>query len=316
MNTQIYSLFIILAITILFLVLDLIRIDLLALLCMLALGWTGILTPEELLRGFSSNAVFVMMAVMVMGRAIDKTGIMDHFSRFVLEKVGTDRQKIIAWISLAIGSISGFIQNIGAVALFLPGIITTARRAKIPAPALIMPIGFAAIIGGTLTMVGSGPMLLVNDILRGADLPPYSVFSVTPLGILLLSVSILYFFIRGEKLLYKHSKAGIGGSEQEQLINKLHLPNNISHFRIEKESPLTGKTPEESGIWQDRGVHVLGLMRGADIEYSPWRGTVFESGQEIALLGSPEDIQTFAREYKLLKQNPSQKFDALRDPNK
>ena len=110
--------------TVIMLVFEVVRIDVVAIICMLALGWTGVLTPQETLSGFSSNAVIAMIAVMILGQGIAKTGIMDRFSRAVLEKVGRKKSSVIGVMSLSVGILSGLIQNIGAAALFLPGILT------------------------------------------------------------------------------------------------------------------------------------------------------------------------------------------------
>ncbi|MFO7584061.1 MAG: SLC13 family permease, partial [Anaerolineales bacterium] len=195
MDSAIITVLAILIVTVVALIFEVVRIDVVALVCMLALGWTGVLTPQETLSGFSSNAVVAMIGVMILGQGIAKTGIMDRFSRAVLEKVGTKKSSVIGVMSLSVGMLSGLIQNIGAAALFLPGILNISRREKIPASALIMPIGFAAILGGTLSMVGSGPLILINDLLRSADLAPYGLFSVTPVGFLLLLSGIGFFFL-------------------------------------------------------------------------------------------------------------------------
>ena len=316
MNADIGTLLIILGVTILLLILEVVRIDIVAMVCMLALGWSGVLEPSEMLQGFSSNAVMVMMAVMIMGCGIEKVGIMESFSRLLLEKVGDDKQKIIGWMSLVIGLLSGFIQNIGAIALFLPGIINISRRSKIPASELILPIGFAAILGGTLTMVGSGPLVLVNDLLRTANLEPYGMFSVTPVGLLLLLTGIGYFLRFGKDVLPQRGGDQFIESDQERLIQKLQLPNHIRHFSIGEKSPLIGKTAEESGIWQKPSIHILGITRGTEIEYSPWRETVFEEGQEIVLLGDKEDVDEIVAKNKLIEQKETMNFDALRDPGK
>ena len=160
---------IILTVTVFMLVFEILRVDVVAILCLLALGWSGVLDLQELLSGFASSAVVVMMAVMIMGRGIDKTGVMDRFAQWILRKVGVNKQKITGALSLSIGVISGFIQNIGAIALFLPGVINISRRLKIHISELIMPLGFAAILGGTLTMVGSSPLILTNDLLRQVE---------------------------------------------------------------------------------------------------------------------------------------------------
>ncbi|HSM25897.1 MAG TPA: SLC13 family permease [Anaerolineaceae bacterium] len=316
MNIEIIAVLIILSITILMLIFEIIRIDIVAILCMLVLGWTGILTPNEMLSGFSSNAVFVMMAVMIMGRGIKKTGIMDDFSRLVLEKVGNQKSKIIGFLSLTIGVLSGLIQNIGAIALFLPGILNISRRSKISPSELILPIGFSAILGGTLTMVGSGPLILINDLLNNANLESYKIFSVTPIGLLLLLVGIGYFFLFGKYVLPQKENEQQTETDQEKLIKTLHLPHNIWHYAIRPDSPLIGKTTEASGIWQKTGVNVLGLSRGKKIDYAPWRETLFEAGQELALLGSQEETKEFAEKNKLELNADSTHFAKLRDPER
>ena len=172
MTAQIIIVLIILAATVALLALDLLRIDLVGMLCMLALAWTGVLDPLDALTGFSSNAVIAMMAVMVLGRGIARTGMMDRFAQLVVRVAGDHHARLIALVSAAVGLLSGIIQNVGAAALFLPAMLAISRRKGLPASRIIMPIGFAAIVGGTLTMVGSGPLILTNDLLANAGLVP------------------------------------------------------------------------------------------------------------------------------------------------
>ncbi|MDZ7860928.1 MAG: SLC13 family permease [Candidatus Krumholzibacteriota bacterium] len=300
--------------TVVALIFETVRIDVVALICMLALGWTGVLTPQETLSGFSSNAVIAMIAVMILGQGIAKTGIMDRFSRAVLEKVGTKKSSVIGVMSLSAGMLSGLMQNIGAAALFLPGILTTSRREKIPASALIMPIGFATIVGGTLSMVGSGPLILINDLLRGADLAPYGLFSVTPVGIVLLLSVIGFFFLFG-KFVLPHSKSSDESiSEQDKLIEELHLPHHIWHYTIPPDSALAGKTTEQSGVWEKFNLNILGISQGREAEYAPWREAKFEAGQEMALLGNEENVKKFASAYNLIHQEQADRFSSLNDP--
>jgi di/tricarboxylate transporter len=314
MNAEISKMLLILLITIFLLIFEIIRIDLAAMVCMLSLGWTGILTTNEMLLGFSSNAVIVMIAVMIMGRGIDKAGIMDLFSTLILEKVGNERVKIIAWMSLAVGILSGFVQNIGAIVLFLPSILNISRRSRIPKSQLIMPIGFAAILGGTLTMVGSGPLVLINDLLINAGLKSFGMFSVTPIGILLLLSGIGYFLLFGKKVLPGRDDKKNIISNQEELIQKLHLPDHVWHFAINDHSPLVGKTAEDSGIWKKPMVNILAIVKGGELEYSPWRKTIFEAGQEIALLGAEDEVREFAQNNQLIEPMQTSKFGHLLDP--
>ncbi|MBN2200660.1 SLC13 family permease, partial [bacterium] len=316
MDPAVLAVLIILAVTVLLLAFEWVRIEVAALLCMLALGWTGVLTPQEAFSGFSSNAVIAMMGVMILGQGIAKTGVMDRFSLAVLRKAGTSRSKVTGWMSLSVGLLSGIIQNIGAAALFLPGILDISRRGKIPASLLIMPIGFAAILGGTLSMVGSGPLILINDLLRNAGLEPYGLFSVTPAGILLLLSGIGFFLLLGKFVLPDSPAQGPLVSEQEKLVDALRLPRHIRHTVIPPHSPLIGQTAEQSGAWNRFGLHVLGIARGRQVEYAPWRETRFEAGQELALLGDRKDIERFASDHGLTLRGNAEPFTPLHDPDR
>ena len=317
MDTAILTVLIILAATVLLLVFEVVRIDVVAIGCMLALAWTGVLDPDEALSGFSSNAVIAMMAVMILGHGIARTGIMERFSRMVLKRVGDSRPRVVALMSISVGILSGFIQNIGAAALFLPGILNISRRARIPASSLIMPIGFAAILGGTLSMVGSGPLILINDLLGRADLEPYGLFSVTPVGLILLVSGVSFFLVFGRFVLPASSSSGSHpSSEQDRLVESLHLPHHIWHFAIPEDSSLVGETHESAGVWRDYGLHILGICRERDVEYAPWRHKEFEGGQELALLGSKEDAARFAEAHGLIPEEEAPGLDSLLDPER
>lgn len=315
MEQGIIIVLIILGVTVVMLVLDLVRIDIVAIGCMLALGWTGILNPQEMFSGFSGNAVIAMLSVMILGRGIARTGIMDEFSKFIIRKAGTRKRNLVGLLSLSTGLLSGLIQNIGAAALFLPGILQVSHRTKIPASSLIMPIGFAAILGGTLTMVGSGPLILLNDLLRNEGHQAYNLFSVTPVGIVLLLSGIGYFLLFGSKVLPKKNVGETGKTEQEKLIERLNLPHNIKLLTITRESSLTGKTTEEASLWKKYHVNLLGIGKGDDVVYAPWRQTKFEDGQTLAILGSAENIKKFSKDFQLEDLSVSRYFSDEFNPN-
>jgi di/tricarboxylate transporter len=316
MDSAILTVLVILAATVVTLAAGFVSLEVAALLCMLALAWSGALTPQEALSGFSSQAVIAMMGVMILGRGIAKTGVMDRFAQAVLNKSGTSTSKVMAIMSLAVGALSGFIQNIGAAALFVPGILHVSRRGRIPPSTLIMPVGFAAILGGTLSMVGSGPLILVNDLLRGAGLAPYRLFDVTPAGVLLLVSGTAFFLLLGRVVLPVSARRGAPVSEQEKLVAALRLPRHIGHYAIPRNSALAGKTAEQSGAWSRFGLHVLGIARSQDVEYAPWRETRFATGQELALLGREEDAAAFAAAHGLVPGKNADPFAGLQDPDR
>ncbi|MGM0390665.1 MAG: SLC13 family permease [Bacteroidota bacterium] len=315
MEPDVIIVFIILSVTIILLVLDLVRIDIVAIGCMLSLGWTGILNPQEVFSGFSSNAVIAILSVMILGRGIASTGIMDKFSKFIISKAGTSKRNLVGLLSFSAGLISGLIQNIGVAALFLPGVMQVSRRTKIPASSLVMPIGFAAILGGTLTMIGSGPLILVNDLLKNEGLEVYNLFSVTPVGIVLLLSGIAYFLLFGNKVLPEKKVGDTGKTEQEKLVEKLNLPENIKLLNVAHESSLIGKTTEEAGLWKTYHVNLLGIGKGDDVVYAPWRKTKFEEGQTLAVLGSAENIEAFSKDFQLEDLSKSRYFSDDFNPN-
>lgn len=316
MEPEILIVLIITGVTIIMLITEVVRIDVTAILAMLALSWTGILSTSEALSGFSSNAVVAMIAVMIMGDGIARTGMMARFSKAVLRKVGTRKTGILGVFSLSVGTLSGIIQNIGAAALFLPSILDVSRRIKIPASELIMPIGFAAIIGGTLTMVGSGHLILTNDLLISADLEPYGLFAVTPVGVALLLAAVVFFLFFGKYVLPQGSTEGRQElTEQEKLIEAFDLDQKIRYFRIPEGSPLINKTVEESGIWRNYHLNIIALSHDQYVDYAPWRETRFERGQVLALYGDEEKIDRYVTDYNLEATEDHHMFRGLDDPD-
>ena len=316
MTLEIAIVLLILVGTVLLLVFDALRIDVVAMLCLLTLSWTGILDSAEALSGFSSNAVIAMLSVMILGHGIARAGIMDRFSRRVVDFAGDSRRKITGVVATSAGLMSGMIQNIGAAALLLPAILNISRRRDIPPSRLIMPVGFAAILGGTLTMVGSGPLILVNDLLDTADLEGYSLFAVTPVGLVLLSSGILIFLLLGDWILPGEGGGERARSTQELLIDRWQLPISVRYFRIPRESLAVGETAESLGIWDRHQVNVLGLATDERSDFAPWREIRFEAEQHLALLGEDDAIVAAAEALGLEETPRSKQLDLLRDPTR
>ncbi len=317
METEIIIVLSIMAFTIFMLVTEIVRIDVTAIITMLLLSWTGILSTDEALSGFSSNAVVAMIAVMILGEGIAKTGMMSRFSKWLLKRVGTKKSSVLGSLSLSVGTLSGVIQNIGAAALFLPSIIDIARRIKISASVLIMPIGFAAIIGGTLTMVGSGHLILTNDLLESANLEPYGLFAVTPVGIALLLSAIIFFVVLGKYFLPQESSGGeVGLTEQEKIVDAFSLNKDIRYFRVEDDCLAISKKVEETGIWNDYGINILALSGpdGKDTRYAPWRETEIKKGDIMALYGEAEDLNRYVADHNLSETKDDKIFEGIDDP--
>jgi len=306
-----------LALTVFLFVSEVIRIDLAAV-CVLVLlgglsylpGLNNLADVSELFVGFSSNAVMSIIAVMIIGAGLDKTGLMSKVAGLILKKGGTTEGRIIPIVSGSVGVISSFMQNVGAAALFLPVISRISARTEIPMSRLLMPMGFCAILGGTITMVGSSPLILLNDLIvsSNSSLPadqqmaPFSLFSVTPVGLMLLSTGILYFLIFGRWVLPSRrdrgADAGSARSMQAFVENTYGLRADLFEVRVPEGSILTGHTLSDMMVAHH--MYILGTSYKGRKVIAPMADTTIECPARLAVLGLRRVVEDeFAKPYGL-----------------
>ena len=299
----------VLVVTIVLFVTEWLRVDVVALIVMVSLAWLGLVSPKEALSGLASNAVVSIIGVMILGHGVDRTGVMNRAVQPLLRVAGQSERRLLGLVSLAVGLISAFMQNIGAAALFLPAVLRIAKRMKLSPARLLMPMGFAAILGGTLTMVASGPLIILNDLLRRGGAEPFSLFAVTPIGLVLLLAGILYFLVLAPVVLPRtgiatsDDSSGTEGpdeaAEQRALIETWGLPQTTFRVRVPAQAALVGKTVEEAELWRRYGCNLLAVQDDGEVHYAPWRCTRLAAGQELALLGREEDVGRFVADHGL-----------------
>lgn len=271
----------VLAATILLFVTEWLRVDVIALLIMLVLGWAGLVGPAEVFAGLSSNAVISVIGVMILGYGVDRSGVMGRLVKPLIKAAGSSESRIIAMIAAVVGGISAFMQNVGAAALFLPAVMRLSKTLQKPASRLLMPMGFAAILGGTLSMVGSSPLIILNDLMAAAGEEKFELFSVTPLGLLLLLGGIVYFLLLGRWVL--PSRSGIDASnDQTTLVAQWNLPKSFKPARVGKQSPLIGRTL--TALQVPDGMTLVALCDEQEALYSPWTHAHFAEGQILIFL--------------------------------
>ena len=289
----------ILAVTVILIVTEVVRIDVVALLAMLALVWTGSITPEEARSGFSSNAVLAIIGVMIMGRGLYRAGITEQIAKFILRVAGKSKRRILSTVSVTVGVMSGFMQNIGAAALFLPVMTGISKREKISISSLLMPMGFAALLGGTLTMVGTSSLIVLNDLLTAQNLEPFGLFSVLPVGAVLLTAGILYFFVLGPLVLPSAPESKPSAPAGQKLLSVWGLSDSIFTLRIPRTSPLIGQSIEESEMGAQYNLNLLKVHDDKDAEFDIWEDFHLEAGQHIVVQGEKADVDRFASEHDL-----------------
>jgi len=297
--------------TVLLFIFEVLRVDVIAILVMLALAWLGLVTPAQAFSGLAGNAVVSMIAVMILGAGVDRSGIMNRLVRPVMRMAGPSERKLTAIVSSAAGLISAFMQNIGAAALFLPAVMRISNRTRLPVSRLLMPLGFAAILGGTLTMVGSGPLIILNDLLRQKDLAPFRLFSVTPLGLALLASGILFFILLGRRVL--PDRGDVRVSPQQEIIDSWQLACALFFCRIPAGSALDGKSREDARLWSRYGLHLLALEDRQEVVNAPWRQFRFEAGQLLTLMGGRESFDAFVRDFGLDPVEGGGRFDEMQE---
>jgi di/tricarboxylate transporter len=222
-----------------------IRVDMVAILMTVTLPLLKLVTPKEAFSGFASNAVISIIAVIIIGAGLDKTGLINRLVKPVVRLAGNSASRVVIAMGATVAFISSFMQNIGAAALFLPAVKRVSKSMNVPLSQMLMPIGFCAILGGTVTLVGSSPLILLNDLMVPFNLKPFQLFDVTPVGIALVVCGIGSFILfgrfvlpRGEVDAQKEQEAGaLSAYEELAEAFELKIPPGFHAFR----EPVTVK---------------------------------------------------------------------------
>ncbi|SMN00325.1 sulfur deprivation response regulator [uncultured Candidatus Thioglobus sp.] len=281
----------------------------------------GLVDNKKLFSGFSSNAVMSIIAVMIIGSGLDKTGLMTKVAAFILKVGGRSETRIIPIVSSAVGFISSFMQNVGAAALFIPVVSRISSRSGVPMSRLLMPMGFTAILGGTMTMVGSSPLILLNDLILTTNqglsaenqMDAWSLFSVTPIGIALVITGILYFVIAGKFVLpaVKEEKKSVSALEHFQEVYNINY--NLYEVNVPASSKLVGVSLDDiENVFKVRVVAIQDSNSNNLIGHdSVDRGTQIQSDMTLGLLTSEEHIKSFVSGFSLELSEKIEKFSDL-----
>jgi len=325
----------ILMLTIYLFAFEVVSVDVAAVSIMVLLGLTSLLAPymgleqglvdnSHLFDGFASNAVMSIVAVMIIGAGLDKTGLMSKVAAFILNVGGTSEKRIIPIVSSTVGIISSFMQNVGAAALFLPVVARISARSGLPMSRLLMPMGFCAILGGTVTLVGSSPLILLNDLILTSNkalpveqqMDTWGLFSVTPVGLALVATGIIYFLVAGRFVLPASvSESSTSGSDSMEYIRKIYgTQYSLSEVVVTEESELTGKTLDD--IEPANRIRVIACkLPGEESRFGPGtlaRDTEVQAGMVLGVVTDPENLENFVERNNLKLRTGLRTFaDAL-----
>ncbi len=304
-----------LAFTVFLFVSEIIRVDLAAILVLVLIGILSyvpgleqLADVNDLFNGFASNAVISIIAVMIVGAGLDKTGIMNSVAATILKRGGKTESRVLPIVSGTVGIISSFLQNVGAAALFLPVVSRISARSGIPMSRLLMPMGFCAILGGTMTMVGSSPLILLNDLIQTANstlppeqqMQPFGLFSVTPIGAALIVTGILYFLLFGRWVLpgEKSKVDGTTGQATSQYLQRVYgLKTSVFEVDVPEDSELVGEILADMN--NEHNIYIISTFYRGKASMLQILTAEIAAPCRLAIIGKYSVVRRFADRYGL-----------------
>lgn len=323
LNTDMMLVLGILGFTIILFAFEIVRVDVAAISIMVLLGLSGLVPSEQLFNGFASNAVISLIAVMILGAGLDRTGVMGQIAAWLLRVGGNTERRLQLLINSTLGVFGTFMQNTGVAALYMPVVSRIASRANLPLSRLLMPMGFCAILSGTLTMVASSPLILLNDLLttsnrslpQGVDtIQTFGLFSVTPVGIALMATGILYFAVLGKRVLPKvPTPSATPGGTKDYFADVYGIRGDMYELVVGVDSPLVGLTVGEAEASVDAPL-ILAMRSGDDSRLAPPADEMIWTGTALGVMGPREKVDAYAKANDLRLQPRLQNFGRLVNP--
>lgn len=257
--------------------------DVTALAVMLSLILTGILPPDMAFAGFGSDTVLMILGLLIMTAALLRTGVVDMAGRAILRRSGTDPRKLLTLVTISVAALSAFISNTAAAAFFLPIVMGLALKSKASPSQFLLPMAFASILTSPVTLISTSSNMVVSGLMTKYGLDPIGMFELTPVGIPISVVGIVYLLTIGKRLI----PARAGGGE---LAEEFGLGPYLSEVIVQKNSKLAGKTMDESGFGRDLDLTVLRVIREGQSPMLPNKDTQLREGDILIVEGHREEI--------------------------
>jgi len=240
-----------------------VRMDMAAFLVVLALGLSGILDPSEALAGFSDPVVLTIASLLIVGEALARTGVASGIGSWVIRLAGSSENRTLLLLMISSAILSSIMSSTAVVAIFIPVAVNIAHATGMSRSRILLPMAYAVIIGGMMTLLATAPNLVVSGALQKAGFEPLAFFSFTPIGAAVLIVAIVYVMLMSRFLFPKAKKKG--GSQTlvgiRELAERYGLVGGLHRIDIPAQSKLVGKVLSETGLGSKYGVRILGVER-------------------------------------------------------
>ena len=263
------------------------RADLVALLVVVALGTSGVLTSQETFSGFSGSAVITLLAIFILAAGLERTGVTQRVGDLLVRVAGRSEQRLVVAVMLSAAFLSLFMNNIAAAAVLLPPVSGAAKRSGVNPSRLLMPLAFGTILGGMATLLTT-TNIVVSSLLRDRGLPAFGLLDFAPLGLPIVASGIAYMALWGRRLLPARSPAEILEDLQRQeatLAEVYHLGETLARAGVPPGSRLAGQTLAGSRLRETYGVNVLAIEREGRILRAPSPDQPLQAEDVLLLTG-------------------------------
>lgn len=302
MSGEILYVFVVLAAAIGLFISDKVRLDMVAIMVILALSLGGILTPGEALSGFGAPVVLLIAALFIVGEGLFYTGIAFTLGDLIVRLAGNREAGLIVVLMLAVGGLSAFMSSTGAVAIFIPVAVRLATKAGLAPARLLMPMATGALIGGMLTLIGTPPNLIASEQLSKAGLTPFGFFEFTPIGLIIMVVAAGYMLFVGRHMLPATAAADNERRDRRSLADLAQtygIDGHMVRLRLQPGSPMAGQTVVQAGLRTRYGLTVFGLARHGRLRtqiMTVLSSTIFEPGDILYVVDSAQEAALFAEQ--------------------
>ncbi|MGQ4661539.1 SLC13 family permease [Lysobacter sp. F6437] len=302
-----------------------IRADVVALVVLVLLGLSGLVAPDQIFNGFSSNAVMSIIATMILGAGLDRTGALNRLAAWLLRRAHGVESRLMLLTGAVAGLNSSIMQNPSVMALYLPVASRLSSRTGLSLPRMLLPIAIAIVMGGTLTMVGNSPLILLNDLLLSANsnlpsgvamLEPLQMFAPMPIGLALLVAALAYFHFFGDRLRREEDgKGATPARTQSYFANAYGIEGDVYELTVTADSPLVGMSLGEAETLHGAPL-VLALKTKDESRLSPPADARIWVGSVIGAMGSKQEVGDFAQNQMLRMSSRLRNFGDLFNPSR
>lgn len=297
---------VVIAIAAILFVTETLRADLVAMLVLIALGISGILTPREALAGFSNAAVITIIGIFILTAALEKTGVTLSLGNALVRLGGVTEGGMMLALMLGGAFLSLFMNNIAAAAVLLPAAVAIARQRKISPSRLMMPLAFGSLLGGMATLLTT-TNILANATLRVNDLPGFNLLTFVPVGIPAMILGTAYMYFIGRKFLPHRAPSDwtrMMQAGREPLADVYGLRERWFTARVSENSPLIGKTLAEAELGTALGVNVVAVEDDTRVRLAPPPTTRLHQGNALVLQARQEQVQALHARGLDVRQTP------------